>query len=251
VIGYQAQTVAPPYGALNPQPDRTGQVVERPVAAEIERLDIGGDQFFLRPELLGQQLLDRLWVDVEESGKRTHVDDVLEQLALAGVAVAGVAHLGQRHAKHGDVGAELRRRQRLGVVIEKIAAGDDGLDVLIPGLRVHRHHQVGAAARAQVAGRRDTYFVPRGQALDVAGEDVARRRRHPHADDRPGKQRVGTGRARSVDVGEFHHEVVDRLQLAHASAPAAVRCGATDARSNRKRCMSHAPVGQRSAHRPQ
>src|SRR6266699_15944 len=71
------------------------------------------------------------------------------------------------------------------------------------------------------------HFIPGRQALDVGGEDVARR-------------------ARAVDVGEADDEVVyaaDRLLDGH-DVPARVI-------SMRYFCMSQAPVGQRSAHSPQ
>ena len=53
------------------------------------------------------------------------------------------------------------------------------------------------------------HLEPGRQALDVRRKDVARARRDSHAQDRLGEQRVGAGRARSVDVGEFDDEVVD------------------------------------------
>ena len=129
-------------------------------------------------------------------------------------------------------------------------------DVLVPGLRVHRDHQVrAAAARRQVAGFGDPHLIPGRQALDVGREDVAGRRRDSHAQDRLGEQRVGAGRPRSVDVGELDDEVVDPLEgLPRGLFAAAcvlrplVPAWAT---SIRKRSISHAPVGQRSAHSPQ
>ncbi len=118
------------------------------------------------------------------AGERADVDDVLEQLALARVAVGGVADLGERHADDVDVVAELRRRQRLGAVVEQVAAGLDLLHVGVPGLRVHRHHQVDAAAPPEPAVLVDAHLVPGRQALDVGREDVARADRHAHAQDR-------------------------------------------------------------------
>src|SRR2546426_9082837 len=53
----------------------------------------------------------------------------------------GVADLGERHADDLDVVAEPRRRQRLGVVVEQVAARVDLLQVLVPGLRVHRSEE--------------------------------------------------------------------------------------------------------------
>ena len=163
-----------------------------------------------------------LGLDVHHAGERAQADDVLEQLPLARVAVGGVADLGERHADDVDVVAEFRGRQHLGVVVEHVAARLDLLQVLVPGLRVHRHHQVDAAAPAEPALLGHAHFVPGRQALDVGGEDVARRDRDAHAQDRAREQLVGRGRARAVDVGELDDEVVDgfdalRFLRAHAA----------------------------------
>src|SRR5690606_40271947 len=58
-----------------------------------------------------------------------------------------------------------------GGIIEEVAAGLDPLHVPVPGLRVHRDHQVDAAAGAAPALLRHPHLVPGGQALDVGGED--------------------------------------------------------------------------------
>ena len=147
-------------------------------------------------------------VHVEQRRQRADIDDVLEQLALARIGVCRVADRGQRHADHGDVVAELRARHRLGGVVEQVAAGLDRGDVLVEGLRVHRDHHVDAAAGAEMAVLGDAHLVPGRQALDVGREDVARRDRHAHAQDRAREQLVGAGRARAVDVGEADDEVV-------------------------------------------
>jgi hypothetical protein len=109
-------------------------------------------------------------------------------------------------------------RQRLGVVVEEVAAGVDLLHVGVPGLRVHRHHHVDAAAAAEVALLRHAHLVPGGQALDVRREDVARADRDAHAQEGLGEELVGRRRARAVDVGELDDEVVDRFDPLHAHA---------------------------------
>src|SRR3954468_15128420 len=86
-------------------------------------------------------------------------------------------------------------------------------------------------------------LVPGGKALDVGGEDVARGDRHAHAQDGAGEHLIGGGRARAIDVGELDDEIVDGTHLRHAYSV----LGA----SSRNFCMSQAPVGQRSAQRPQ
>ena len=160
---------------LHAQPDRAFQVLQRPVAAEMQRVNVRRQQLFLALVLLADQLLDRLDVHVEQRRQRADIDDVLEQLALARIAVGRVGDRGERHADHVDVLAELRGRHRLGGIVEQVAAGLDRGDVLVPGLRVHRDHHVDAAARAEMAVLGDAHLVPGRQALDVGREDVARR----------------------------------------------------------------------------
>ena len=207
-------------------------------------MQIGLDQRVLAAELLADQLFDRRHVHVEERRQHAEIDDVLEQLALAHVVVGAVADLGQRRADHVDVVAKLRLRHRLCRIVEQVSAGLDLGDVLGPGLRVHRDHHVDAAAPAQMAVVVDPHLEPGRQALDVRRKDVARTYRDAHPQHRFGEQRVGARRAGAVDVGEFDDEVVDAgYRLRHAG-PAIVM-------SRRNLLMSQAPVGQRSAHRPQ
>ncbi len=245
-VALDEDAVADLVGAAQPQPDRALQVRQRPVAAEMQRMDVGADQLLLRLELLADELLDLLEVHVEQRGERADIDDVLEQLALARIGVFAIADGGERDADDRDVVAELGLRHRLGGIVEQVSAGLDRGDVLVPGLRVHRDHQVGAAARAEMAGFRDAHLVPGRQALDVGGEDVARGDRYAHAQHRAREQLVGAGGARAVDVGEPDDEVVyaaDRAATRHWSSACVM--------SMRYFFMSQAPVGQRSAHSPQ
>ena len=193
------------------EPDVAIQVRQRVVAAQMQRLDIGIEQPFLAAVLLGEQRFDHRRIDVEQRRQRAHVNDVLEQLPLPRIGVRRVADLGQRHADDDDVLAELGLGQRLGVVVEQIAAAVDRGDVFVPCLRIHRHHHVDAAAAAEIALVGDTHFVPRRQALDVRWENVPRRHRDAHPDDRLREQLVGRRRAGAVDVGELDDEIVDCL----------------------------------------
>jgi hypothetical protein len=168
--------------------------------------------------LLGDQLFDRGDVHVEQGRERADINDVLEQLALARVAIFAIADRGQRYADDGDVVAEFRLRQRLGRIVKQITARLDVGQVLVPSLRVHRDHEIGAAARAEVAGFRNTDFVPSRQALDVGREYIARRDRDAHAHDRAGEHLVGARRTRSVDVGEPDDAVVYALDWHACSA---------------------------------
>ena len=233
------------------QADRVIEIFLHPVAAHVQRLDVGGDQLVAALELDRQQLLDHGRIQVDQGGNRAKPDDVLEQLALPRVIVGLVGDAGQRHADDNDVRAQLFRRDRLGIVVEQIAAGLDRLDVGVPGLRVHRDHQVRpAAAGSEMTGFRNADFIPGGQALDVGWEDVARCGGDAHSQHGLGEQGVGAGRSRSIHVGELDDEVVDPLQAFYAVYLLQHDWSAT-ATSIRKRCMSQAPVGQRSAHSPQ
>ena len=209
---------------------------------------------------------DDFRLDPEHRREHADVDDVLQQLALARIGVARRAEVGERNAQDLDVTAELRRRHRLRAVVEQIAAGLDLGQVLVPRLRVHGHHQVDTAAAREVALFVDAHLVPGRQALDVRRKDVARADRNAHAQQAAREQLVGRRRSRAVDVGELDDEIVDgfdprrraRMNIRrHVSAatflvplllrqplPARV-CEMVNF------CMSQAPVGQRSAHRPQ
>src|ERR1700690_822697 len=79
-------------------------------------------------------------------------------------------------------------------IVEKVAARLDRGDILIEGLRIHRDHHVDSAARAEMALFGDAHFEPGRQPLDVRREDIARRDRDAHAQDRAREQQVGAGR---------------------------------------------------------
>ncbi len=243
VIAADKDAIAHFIGALDFQPAGAGQIVARMVVAHAQRLMVGRDQRVLALVLLADQLLQHLDLDAQKLGQRADIDDVLEQLALARIAVGGIADLRQRHAQDVDVVAEFRRRDGAGGIVEQITAGIDRGDILVPGLGVHRHHQVHAAAPAQPAMARDPHFVPGGKALDVGGEDVARSDRHAHAQNGAGEHLVRRRRTRAIDVGELHHKVIDGFYRRHAYSV----LGAF----SRNFCMSQAPVGQRSAQSPQ
>ena len=130
-IAVDVDTVADLVGPAHLEAARVLHVHGHPVAAEVKGMHVGADQLFLALELLAEQLHDHRGVDVEQRGERAEIDDVLEQLALARIAVFAVADRGQRHPEHGDVVAEFRRRHRLGRVVEQISAGADAGDVLV------------------------------------------------------------------------------------------------------------------------
>ena len=162
-----------------------------------------------------------------------------------GSVIGGVADLGQRHADDVDVVAEFRRRHRLGRNRRTGSRRDRSR-------RRPRPRSAGSSPpsdRRRRAGRacpasetRTSYQVGRpwmfeGKMLrDATGTPMRRIERANNL--------VGARRARAVDIGEFDDEIVDGFYLLRHSDPAYVM-------SRRNFCMSHAPVGQRSAHRPQ
>jgi hypothetical protein len=198
-------------GALEPQAERTVEARSCIVAPYMQGLDVGSDQLVFAPELLADQAFDLGHLDVEERCQRAHIHGVLEELALARIGIFAVADLRQGDAQEVDILAQLCGWDRLRRIVEQIAAGLDARHILVPGLGVHGHHQVDAAAPPQIAGGRHPHLIPCGQALYVGRKDVARADGYAHAQDRSRKQPIGARRARAVDVGELDDEVVDAL----------------------------------------
>src|SRR3989442_9069212 len=96
-----------------------------------------------------------------------------------------------------------------------------------------------AAAAAAPAVFVDANLEPGRQALNIGREDVARRDRNTHAQDRLGEQQIRRRRARAVDVGELDDEVVNPFDgsngLLHQSAasPRTARLGPATPRAPR------------------
>ena len=210
-VAFHEDALADRVAPLDLQPEHVAEVLLAVMQAHHEGVEVRLDQLGLALVLLAEQRRDHLGLDAQHRREHADVDDVLEQLPFARVGVARRAEVGQRHAEHVDVVAEFARRHRLAAVVHQVAAGLDLGDVLVPGLRVHRDHQVDAAAPAEVAVLVDAHLVPGRQALDVAREDVARAHRHAHAQQAAREHLVGRGRARAVDVRELDDEIVDRV----------------------------------------
>ena len=168
-----------------------------PAAIESER----GNLRFITYNVENWLTMDR-YIDNKLVNKRPKPDTekkaVINLLAANSPDVIGLCEIGEAT----DL-AEIQESLK--------AAGLDLGDIPIPGLRIHRDHQVNAAPAPQVAGLGDTHLKPRGQALDIRGKDVPRRHRHAGAQDRLGEHAIRAGRAGAVDVGELHDEVVDGL----------------------------------------
>ena len=65
-VAFDEDAVADLVGLLDAKPDRAFQVLQRLVAAEMQRMDVGGEQLLLALVLLADQLLDQLHVHVEQ-----------------------------------------------------------------------------------------------------------------------------------------------------------------------------------------
>ena len=226
------------------------------VQAQPDRLHVGVDQVFLGAEHLGDHGADDLDIDPGQPGHRADIGHVLHQHAGARIVELLVAHARQRHADGGDILARMQVRSRPGRVVEQETARRDFRQVLLVGLRIHGDDQIGLARAREIAVPGDADLVPGRQALDVGREEVLAHHGHAHTEDRLGQQPVGRGRAGAVHIADLDHEVVhthfarrfnDVLHSA-ATFPASLStCGMKMSAS----CMSHAAVGQRSAHRPQ
>ena len=72
-------------------------------APELQRAEIGVDQFFLAPELFGKQSVELAAIDIQQHRQRSDIHNVFEQLPLPYIGVDGIADLGQRHADDVDV----------------------------------------------------------------------------------------------------------------------------------------------------
>ena len=175
---------------------------------QLQRLDIGQDQLFLALELVRHQVGQDPEIHVQQGRQRTHVDHVLEQLALPGIAVVLVAYAGQRQAYEGDVAALQAQVQGLGIVIDEIAPRLHFANILGHALGIDREADVHAATPSQVALLADAHLVPGGQALDIGGKNILGTDGQAHAKKRLGEQVVGTGRTRAVHIGELDHKVI-------------------------------------------
>ena len=261
-MGYQAPTVAPAYTApkragrvavhddrgarpvhvLEMKRQRALEVFLRVVVAKPDGAMVGVEQRLLLAELLVQHLVDDRDVDLEQGHQRADVGDVAQQRAVAVALERLDAHLAERDAEDGDLGAHEGGVERPGRVVQQVAAGAHRRHVLGIRRRIERDDEVDLGRTRRVAVLADPNVVERRQSLDVRREDVLPRDRNAHAEDRLHEQAVGAGRARAVDGGHLECEVVD----------AAHRCSRPAYGSNRSNWrMSHAAVGQRSAHSPQ
>ena len=241
----------------------------RIVIAKLDRLHVAVDELRLLGVGLGQQLADMLDIQIEQRRQNSGIADVLHQDARAHAVEVFVAHARQRHADHGYVIARQQRRARPGGVINQVAPGGDLLEVPGVGLGVHRDHDVHAAGACHMAVPGHADLIPGREPLDVGREVVLAHHRDAAAEDGLHQQAVGACRAGAVDRGDLDDEVVDCGRMTCSACFASVTrraraqavfgllaCMARDSsrtwgQCTKDFCISHAAVGQRSAHRPQ
>ena len=193
---------------LEPDRQRTGEVLARVVVAEVDRLPVRVHERRLARVLLGQQRPDDLGVHAEQRRERAGIRDVLHQDALARALELGVAHLGERNPEVGHVRPRQPLVERPRRVVEQPAAGPDLLDVLLVGRGVERDHQVEVRRPRRVAVLVDPDLVPGRQALDVRREHVLPGHRDAHAEDGLHDQAVGRRRPGAVGGGDLESEFV-------------------------------------------
>ena len=133
----------------------------------LQRMNIGGDEFFFALELLADQILKDRKVDIKQRRQRANVNHVLEQLPLPGVGVFAQTHLGERNAKVVNVAANMAQVEWLGGVVKHVTTGLHLADIFRKALGVHADHHIDAAAPAQIAVLTDAHLVPSGQPLDI------------------------------------------------------------------------------------
>ncbi len=202
---------------LEPDRQRTREVVLGVVVAERNRGVVRGQQRRLLRELLLRERADHLGVDADEGGQGAGIGDVLHQDALAHALEGAVAQVRQRHAEVGDVGpVQLVVEWPARVEHQPAAAAHFG-HVLRIGGGVERHHQVEVRGARRVAVFADPDLVPRGQALDVRREDVLARDRNAHPEDGLHDEAVRAGRAGAVGRRDLEGEIVDAIH--HSGVP--------------------------------
>jgi len=147
-----------------------GQVRLRPLMCAAHHAHVELDGLGLTVEVPRDRGLDLPHVDVEQEGQHAyihHVGDIVLQLECH---VGFLDQLADRHRVVGDIRSP--RRDRQGVVVQNDAAFCHVSHVLRHGATVQADRDLVWIAVRQVAILAQADDVPRGQALDVAREQV-------------------------------------------------------------------------------
>ena len=182
---------------------------------QLKRIDVGGNQLFLALELVSHQILEHVEIYVHQGRQSTHIDDILEQQALAGIGVFPQANIGERYADVVDILTHQPQVQWLGGVIDKITPGFDLGHVTFDALWIDTDHDVGAPAPPKITVLADANLVPGGHALDIGRKDISWADGDAHPEDGLGKHTVGAGRASAIHVGKLYDEVINGLLCLH------------------------------------
>ena len=221
-------------------------------------VDIGLDKARFGFEILADQGVGGVLIDAQQFGQRAHIDDVLEQLALARIGVGRVAHRGQRHADQGDVVANALRRQRLGRIVEQIAARLDGRPRPWPrsaGFIATIRSTPPRRPRWPASLTRTSYQVGRpwmleGKMLRAATGTPMRRIDLPNNElalAEPEPLTLANLTTKSLMAPTSRRRTAVRGEVVHHIRHAPSAC----VMLSRNLRMSQAPVGQRSAQSPQ
>ena len=223
-------------------------VSPRVVVAQSDRGIVGVEQPWLLRELLHQHPTDEVDVEVQQRGERAGVHDIAQQRAVAVALEVLDAELPERNAEYRvafthELWLEGPRR-----VVEQIAAGPHRRDVSRVCGRIQRNDEIHLVRPRGVAVLADANLVDRRQSLNVRRKEILPSDGDAHAKDGPHQQAVGTRRTRAIHRRHLEREVVDAAHaLTATGASIADAYGITSANF----AMSHAAVGQRSAHSPQ
>ncbi len=171
-----------------------------PLIAVIQRGHVDVDGLLLACKLLPQGLLDFIHVDAEELRAHSYVQHVDDQLAQAHLLAALGDHLLEGHGVMDAVRALVGEPERL--LVNQHRAFPGGFDILIGGLRVHAHQDVGVLLAGDPAVPVGANGEPRRQPLDVARKQVLAADGDPHAEQRPQQHHVAGLAARAVGGGD-------------------------------------------------
>ena len=184
-----------------------GEVGLRPFARQLHDVEVQIDRFAFAAEVETQRRFDLAHLDIEQAHEDADVDHVGDVGPQLGIGAGLARELVDGHGIVRDVVA--LDGERLVDRVQADAARFQFLDVLGDRRFVHRHQNFGALAAGQVAVFADADGEPRGQALNVGGEQVLAAGRDAHLVNGADQRVVGGLAAGAVDRGDRDGEVVD------------------------------------------
>src|SRR5690606_3516533 len=212
--------------------------------AQFQRLEVRWNELFVFAEHFTDELPHDFEVDIQQDGKGAYVDDILKELLVTRDLVVVHAQLHHRDADVANVLPDEIGMKPFRVVVNKVTSRSNGRDIPGIGLRVNAHDEIDCFAAADVSSIVDPDLKPCRKPLYVRGKNILRGYGDTHSKDRPCKQFVRTGRSSTVHIGKADDHVVHPARMYHIILVVLVTL-------YKNFFMSHADVGQRSAHSPQ